>query len=136
MSKLLVPLLKIFLRKISRNSIELHTDDLSEILVLQNFSENLSENLAQKDFWKVNRIEPLTSQPLRTQDLIKIIPKVRQHFVVGGASGIAEAAPGRRGRVRHRRQPPRPQNMRQMVPPRLRTQLPRGVQPAQSSRRR
>ena len=54
MSKLLVPLLKIFLRKISGNSIELHTDDLSEISVQQ----NLSENLSQKDIRKVNRIEP------------------------------------------------------------------------------
>ena len=70
MSKLLVPLLKIFLRKISGNSIELHTDDLSEILVLQNLSENLSENLSQNDFRKVNRIEPLSSHPLieRTVD--------------------------------------------------------------------
>ena len=47
MSKLLIPLLKIFLRKISGNSIELHTDDLSEILVLQNLSENLSQNVSQ-----------------------------------------------------------------------------------------
>ena len=61
MSKLLVPLLKIFLRKISGNSIELHTDDLSEILVLQNLSKNLSENLSQNDFRKVNRIEPQMS---------------------------------------------------------------------------
>ena len=59
MSKLLVPLLKIFLRKISRKSIELHTDDLSEISVQQNLSENLFENISQKDIRKVNRIEPL-----------------------------------------------------------------------------
>ena len=58
MSKLLAPLLKIYLRKISGKSIELHTDDLSQILVLQNISENLSQN----DFWKVNRIEPLVPQ--------------------------------------------------------------------------
>ena len=58
MSNLLFPLLKIFLRKISGNSIELHTDDLSEILVLQNLSENLSQNLSQRDFQKINRIEP------------------------------------------------------------------------------
>ena len=61
MSKLLVPLLKIFLRNISRNSIELHTDNLSEISVIQNLSENLFENLSQKDFRKVNGIEPLYS---------------------------------------------------------------------------
>ena len=59
MSKLLLPLLNIFLRKISGNSIELHTDDLSEISVEQNPSGNLSENLSQKDIRKVNRIEPL-----------------------------------------------------------------------------
>ena len=58
MSKLLVPLLKIFLRKISGNSIEFYTDDLSEILELQNLSENLSQNLSQPDFQLVNRIEP------------------------------------------------------------------------------
>ena len=58
MSKLLVPLPKIFLRKISGNSMELHTEDLSEILVLQNLSENISQNLSQNDFRKVNRIEP------------------------------------------------------------------------------
>ena len=63
MSKLLIPLLKIFLRKISGNSIELHTDDLTEISVQQNLSENLSENLSQKDIWKVNRIEPQSEQP-------------------------------------------------------------------------
>ena len=63
MSKLLVPSLKIFLRKISGNSIELHTDDLSEILELQNLSQNLSQNPTQNqtDFWKVNRIEPQPS---------------------------------------------------------------------------
>ena len=60
MSKLTVPLLKIYLRKISENSIELHTD-LSEIFVLQDLSQNVSENLSQKDFWKVNQIEPLIS---------------------------------------------------------------------------
>ena len=58
MSKLKVSILKIFLRKISGNSIELHTNDLSEILVLQNLSQNLSKNLSQKDFRKANRIEP------------------------------------------------------------------------------
>ena len=54
MSKLTVSKLKIFLRKISGNSNELHTNDLSKILVLQNLSQNLSENLSQKDFWKAN----------------------------------------------------------------------------------
>ena len=69
MSKLLVPLLKIFLRKISGNSIELHTDDLSEILVLQNLSENLSQNVSQNDFRKVNRIEPQLMYSLDNVDL-------------------------------------------------------------------
>ena len=61
MSKLKVSILKIFLRKISGNSIELHSADLSEILLTQNVSENLFENLSQKDFRKVNGIEPLYS---------------------------------------------------------------------------
>ena len=63
MSKLLVSILKISLRKIYGNSIELHTDDLSEILELQNLSQNLSQNPTQNqtDFWKVNRIEPQPS---------------------------------------------------------------------------
>ena len=69
MSKLLVPLLKIFLRKIFGKSIELHTDDLSEILVLQNLSENLSQNVSQNDFRKVNRIEPQLMYSLHNVDL-------------------------------------------------------------------
>ena len=58
-----------------------------------------------------------------------------KYNVVGDATGVAEAAPRRRRRVRHRRQPARPQDMWQMVPPRIRPQLPRRVQSAQSSRR-
>ena len=69
-------------------------------------------------------------------DLTMMIFKLILHKnVVGEATGVAEAAPRRCRRVRHRRQPARPQDMRQMVPPRIRPQLPRRVQPTQSPRR-
>ena len=66
-----------------------------------------------------------------------LIPYLYQCLIAaGGAPGRSEAAPGRRRRVRHRRLAPRAQNMRPLVPPLLRPQLPRGVQPAKSPRHR
>ena len=76
----MVPLLKIFPGQISGNSIELHSADLSEILLTQNISENLFENLSQKDFRKVNGIEPLYAEirsSYRYRLLLRVISTYR-----------------------------------------------------------